>query len=399
MSKNIELNATGISNEWVNWIEEAITKNYFKYYEFKHFSNIQELGSGGFGKVYRANWKNSDKYFALKSFFNLNNVTVKEIVNEREVDFHENIIRFCGITTSDQEIQNDSPKKYLLVMEYADGGTLREYLKEHFDNLTWDKKLTLAFQLAHAVSCLHDEGIVHRDLHSNNVLVHQDTIKLADFGLSKRIEESSNLHSKLFGVIPYIDPKLFIKRRNNNNQRQLYSLNEKSDIYSIGILMWEISSGEPPFCNEPYDVSLAMEILQGLRESPVPNTPEDYVKIYTDCWDGEPDNRPTINQVITELKAIIANYSSTSIQMSNKQLINGSTIEISKDISDNSLHGELSQVMNNLDKMNTNEIMESISPNNQITNKTIENNLAILADEIIRDILYSPGHKYLYPRH
>ena len=99
--------------------------------------------------------------------------------------------------------------------------------------------------------------------------------------MSKRIEESSGLQSKTFGVIPYVDPKVFVKRRNNNNQIQLYSLSKKSDIYSIGILLWEITSGQPPFCNEPYDVSLAMEIVQGLRESPVPNTPEDYVKVYT----------------------------------------------------------------------------------------------------------------------
>jgi serine/threonine protein kinase len=61
----------------------------------------------------------------------------------------------------------------------------------------------------------------------------------------------------------------------------VYSLNKKSNIYSIGILLWEISSGRPPFCNEPHDVSLAMEILQGLREKPILNTPEDYVKLYT----------------------------------------------------------------------------------------------------------------------
>ena len=62
----------------------------------------------------------------------------------------------------------------------------------------------------------------------------------------------------------------------------MYSLNEKSDIYSVGVLLWEISSGQPPFCNEPYDIGLAMEIsIQGYREKPVPNTPESYVKIYT----------------------------------------------------------------------------------------------------------------------
>jgi hypothetical protein len=77
MSNDIEL-----ENEWINWIEEAITKNYFKYYDYKHFSNIQEIGSGVFGKVYRTNWKSSHRHLALKSIFNFNNATVKEIVNE-----------------------------------------------------------------------------------------------------------------------------------------------------------------------------------------------------------------------------------------------------------------------------------------------------------------------------
>ncbi len=62
------------------------------------------------------------------------------------------------------EDQNERLKKYLLVLEYADGGTLRNYLKKNFNNFTWNDKYNLAFQLAHAVSCLHDEGIVHRDL-------------------------------------------------------------------------------------------------------------------------------------------------------------------------------------------------------------------------------------------
>jgi len=82
MSKNTEFNVTENSDEWINWIEEAITKKHIKYYEYEHFSNIKEIGSGSFGKVYRANWKSSPKQFALKSFFNLNYFTIKEIVHE-----------------------------------------------------------------------------------------------------------------------------------------------------------------------------------------------------------------------------------------------------------------------------------------------------------------------------
>jgi serine/threonine protein kinase len=104
---------------------------------------------------------------------------------------------------------------------------------------------------------------------------------LADFGLSKRIGASSSFKSKLIGMVPYIDPKSFSRKRNNNNQ--MYSLNEKSDVYSVGVLLWEISSGQPPFYaeGERYDIGLALEISQGLRETVIPDTPDEYVKIYT----------------------------------------------------------------------------------------------------------------------
>ena len=113
--------------------------------------------------------------------------------------------------------------------------------------------------------------------HSGNVLVCQNTIRLADFGLSKKIEETSNKQSDLFGVVPYIDPQRF------KNSKQQYSLNEQSDVYSVGVLFWEISSGKQPFYveGESYDGSLAVQILQGHRESIIPDTPTDYAKVYT----------------------------------------------------------------------------------------------------------------------
>ncbi|CAB4380950.1 unnamed protein product [Rhizophagus irregularis] len=206
-------------DECINWIEDAINKKHIKYYEFENFENIQEIDSGAFGKVFRANWKSFDHYLALKSFFNLN-ITLKEIINELRT---ENIF--------------NPTEDYLLVMEYADGAR-----------------------------------IVHRDLHSCNVLLHQNSIKLADFGLSKRIDEASNSKLNLFGKVPYIDPKVLMGN---------LKLNEKSDIYSIGVLLWEISSGKLPFHEENYDFSLMYKISQGRREVIISDTPIDYSNLYT----------------------------------------------------------------------------------------------------------------------
>jgi hypothetical protein len=112
-------------------------------------------------------------------------------------------------------------------------------------------------------------------------MVHQNIIKLADLGLTRRIEDGLKIKSKLFGIIPYVDPKRFSRQKNNN--RTQYQLSEKSDVYSIGMLLWEISSGQLPFHtdDEQYDIDLAVEISQGLREKVVPDTPSNYANLYT----------------------------------------------------------------------------------------------------------------------
>ena len=76
------MQATENSNEWIDWINDAISKKLIKYYKYEYFYNIEEIGSGSFGAVYRANWKNSNKCLALKSFTSFNNITAKEIVHE-----------------------------------------------------------------------------------------------------------------------------------------------------------------------------------------------------------------------------------------------------------------------------------------------------------------------------
>jgi serine/threonine protein kinase len=110
-------------------------------------------------------------------------------------------------------------------------------------------------------------------------LVHQGNIKLADFGLSRRTREATSKKEPIY-LVPYIEPKRLAD--------QLYPLNEKSDVYSVGVLLWEISSGKPPLHNfykedGPYKMNsnfLTLRIYQGQREDIVPGTPKDYVDIY-----------------------------------------------------------------------------------------------------------------------
>ncbi|KAF0550256.1 kinase-like protein [Gigaspora margarita] len=135
-----------------------------------------------------------------------------------------------------------------MVMDYANEGTLREYLKAEFDNLQWEDKLRIAREIALGLLFLHDNRIVHRDLHSKNILIHQKQPKIADFGLSKQINETSMMtsNSTARGMLAYIEPQCFIDPR--------YKRDKKSDVYSFGIILWEISSGRPPF--ESFDSSI-----------------------------------------------------------------------------------------------------------------------------------------------
>ncbi|EXX62340.1 Ste7p [Rhizophagus irregularis DAOM 197198w] len=251
--------------DWTNWIKEGISNKIIKYYEYNSFSSVKEIGFRNSRKVYRANWKSSRNPLALKT---INEDTAEKIIYwlklQREKHFYDNIIKFYGVTI---DYRYDSSRKYMLVMEYADSGTLRRYLKENFSSLTWNDKSVIAYQLAYAVSCLHDENIIHGDLHSDNVLVHQNTIKLADFG---------------------VNPERFYSDE--------YSL-IKGDIYNVGLLLWEISSGRPPFNGE------------NSYRRPIPNTPKDYVTIYTDCWKEDP---PTIYDIVARLEAIMERNFETS---------------------------------------------------------------------------------------
>ncbi|RIB29541.1 kinase-like domain-containing protein [Gigaspora rosea] len=175
-----------------------------------------------------------------------------------------------------------------MVLQFANNGNLRSYLREHFSELDWTAKIRMAKEISSGVNCLHRENIVHCDLHDGNILVHHGKLMITDFGLSKSLDNSTK--SIAGGTCSFSDPQ-YIKNP------FLYERNKSSDIYSLGVLFWELSSGVPPFKDMVNQTKIALHVINGGRETLINGTPIDFMNIYRDAWNSDPSLRPDIAKI------------------------------------------------------------------------------------------------------
>ena len=210
-------------------------------------------------------------------------------------DHDQDFLDIYGVT------QDPETKEYIIVMEHANNGSLLSYLVQNINKLTWKMKLQHLKDIADYLTIIHDAGIVHCDIHGGNILLHNDdgnesgteeelcisTLLICDLGLSQSVN-SHKSNSTIQGVLPFIAPEVF----------HTCKFTQESDIYSFGIIMYLIATGEPPFRDRPFDRDLVHDVMGGLRPSMPDSAPEEYKRLAAMCCDADPEKRPDILKVI-----------------------------------------------------------------------------------------------------
>ncbi|RIA87166.1 kinase-like domain-containing protein, partial [Glomus cerebriforme] len=194
------------------------------------------------------------------------------------------IIRLYGIT------QDPVTKNYMMVLHYAVHGSLRNYLDKCYDKLSWHSKIYYLNWIADGLNKIHKNELIHRDLHIGNILYTDFLGGLAcitDMGLCKPVNYDALEKKSVYGVLSYIAPEVL--------RGQNYT--KASDIYSFGIIMYEMISGLPPYHDVSHDENLAMKICQGLRPRFNIKVPQLIVHLIKRCLDANQLNRPTVQEV------------------------------------------------------------------------------------------------------
>ncbi|KAJ4709366.1 Kinase family protein [Melia azedarach] len=266
---------------------------------------IRELGSGTYGSVYHGKWKGSD-------------VAIKRIKascfagrpSERErliADFwkealllsslhHPNVVSFYGIV-------RDGPDGSLAtVTEFMVNGSLKQFLQKKDRTIDRRKRLIIAMDAAFGMEYLHGKNIVHFDLKCENLLVNmrdpqRPVCKIGDLGLSK-VKQHTLVSGGVRGTLPWMAPELLSGKS--------HMVTEKIDVYSFGIVMWELLTGDEPY-TDMHCASIIGGIVNNTLRPQIPSwcDPE-WKSLMESCWASDPAGRPSFSEISQRLRSMAA---------------------------------------------------------------------------------------------
>lgn len=276
---------------------------------------IERIGGGGMADVYKAHDDKLDREVAVK-------VLKQEFVDDADfVDKfkkeshaaarlnHNNIVGVFDVGID----EIDDFKCYYIVMEIVEGKTLKEIIKEK-GHLTVPEAINYTYQISDALIKAHENGIIHRDIKPQNIIVNNSNIaKVTDFGIAKAASNVTvQSNNDILGSVHYFSPE----------QARGANTDERSDIYSLGIVLYEMLTGELPFDAEN-PISIALKQVQEQMKAPSsinPEVPEALDRIVLRMTDKKPENRyRNVRHVINDLRHL--NIDLQSVDSSDTVLI------------------------------------------------------------------------------
>ena len=194
------------------------------------------------------------------------------------------VVRCFGIT------KNPKTNEFMMVMEYAQHGSLRQHLNNNFNSLNWTEKFFNLQRIARGLQIIHEKGMIHCDFHCGNILNNKGDGKLfsqiTDLGLCKPVNSQSG-DKQVYGVLPYVAPEVLKGKE----------YTQASDIYGFGIIAYELCTGFPPYHDIAHDEFLAIKICNGLRPKSNYKVPKLILDNIQQCWDTDPLKRPKAREL------------------------------------------------------------------------------------------------------
>uniref|UniRef100_A0A182VYL5 Mitogen-activated protein kinase kinase kinase 7 n=1 Tax=Anopheles minimus TaxID=112268 RepID=A0A182VYL5_9DIPT len=269
-----------MSREQINRMNSALPP-FVTAIDINEIEQIATVGKGSYGTVIKAKWRN--KYVAVKYMECLTEQAFTAEVSHLARVAHPNIIELYGACTESPHV--------CLVMEYADGGSLHKVLHcSPRPVYTAAHAMSWARQCAEGVAYLHDmtpRPMIHRDLKPPNLLLVNNgrVLKICDFGT---VTDKSTLMTNNKGSAAWMAPEVF--------EGSTYT--EKCDVFSWGIILWEVIAREPPFKHIDTSYAIMWRVHRGSRPPLIEHCPKPIEQLMIQCWDKDPISRPSMKEVV-----------------------------------------------------------------------------------------------------
>ncbi len=223
----------------------------------KRYEIVEKIGKGGMATVYKAKDKTLNRYVAVKVLKD-EYANDEEFIRKFQIEAQSAAALSHPNIVSIYDVANEGDIHYI-VMELIEGKTLKDIINEK-GKLPWQEACKIASQIASGLSAAHKNHIIHRDIKPHNIVMTKDNVaKITDFGIAKAVSSSTiNANSNSLGSVHYFSPE---------HARGGYT-DEKSDIYSLGVVLYEMVTGKLPFDGDTA-VSIAMKHLKDTPEEPI----------------------------------------------------------------------------------------------------------------------------------